>query len=41
MTKVVEQIIRAPGGTAAFARNVPRGAKAVLVLPVTEDPAAR
>ena len=38
---VVEQIIRAHGGTAAFARNVPRGAKAVLVLPVTEDPAAR
>lgn len=38
---VVEQIIRAHGGTAAFARNAPRGAKAVLVLPVTEDPAAR
>ena len=38
---VVEQIIRAHGGTAAFARNEPRGAKAVLVLPVTEDPAAR
>lgn len=37
----VEQIIRAHGGTAAFARNAPRGAKAVLVLPVTEDPAAR
>ena len=31
---VVEQIIRAHGGTAAFARNAPRGAKAVLVLPV-------
>ena len=40
-TGVVEQIIRAHGGTAAFARNAPRGAKAVLVLPVTEDPAAR
>lgn len=38
---VVEQIIHAHGGTAAFARNAPRGAKAVLVLPVTEDPAAR
>ena len=38
---VVEQIIRAHGGTAAFARNAPRGAKAVLVLPVTENPAAR
>ena len=38
---VVGQIIRAHGGTAAFARNAPRGAKAVLVLPVTEDPAAR
>lgn len=38
---VVEQIIRAHGGTVAFARNAPRGAKAVLVLPVTEDPAAR
>ena len=38
---VVEQIIRAHGGTAAFARNAPRGAKAVLVLPVTEGPAAR
>lgn len=38
---VVEQIIRAHGGTAAFDRNAPRGAKAVLVLPVTEDPAAR
>ena len=38
---VVEQIIRTHGGTAAFARNAPRGAKAVLVLPVTEDPAAR
>ena len=38
---VVEQIIRAHGGTAAFARNAPRGAKAVLVLPVTEDPDAR
>ena len=38
---VVEQIIRAHGGTAAFARNAPHGAKAVLVLPVTEDPAAR
>lgn len=38
---VVEQIIRAHGGTAAFARNAPRGAKAVLVLPVTEDPAAQ
>lgn len=38
---VVEQIIRAHGGTAAFARNAPRGAKAVLVLPVKEDPAAR
>ena len=38
---VVEQIIRAHGGTAAFARDAPRGAKAVLVLPVTEDPAAR
>lgn len=38
---VVEQIIRAHGGTAAFARNAPRGAKAVLMLPVTEDPAAR
>lgn len=38
---VVEQIIRAHGGTAAFARNAPRGAEAVLVLPVTEDPAAR
>ena len=38
---VVERIIRAHGGTAAFARNAPRGAKAVLVLPVTEDPAAR
>lgn len=38
---VVEQIIRAHGGTAAFARNAPRGAKAVLVLPMTEDPAAR
>ena len=38
---VVEQIIHAHGGTAAFGRNAPRGAKAVLVLPVTEDPAAR
>ena len=38
---VVEQILRAHGGTAAFARNTPRGAKAVLVLPVTENPAAR
>lgn len=38
---VVEQIIRAHGGTVAFARNAPRGAKAMLVLPVTEDPAAR
>lgn len=38
---VVEQIIRAHGGTAAFARNAPRGAEAVLVLPVTEDPDAR
>ena len=38
---VVEQIIRAHGGTVAFARNAPRGAKAVLVLPVTEDPAAQ
>lgn len=38
---VVEQIIRAHGGTVAFARDAPRGAKAVLVLPVTEDPAAR
>lgn len=38
---VVEQIIHAHGGTAAFARNASRGAKAVLVLPVTEDPAAR
>ena len=28
---VVEQIIRAHGGTATFARNAPRGAKAVLV----------
>ena len=38
---VVEQIIRAHGGTAAFAQNAPHGAKAVLVLPVTEDPDAR
>ena len=37
----VDKIIRAHGGTATFARNAPRGAKAVLVLPVTEDPAAR
>ena len=38
---VVEQILRAHGGTATFARNTPHGAKAVLVLPVTENPAAR
>ena len=34
-------LFRAHGGTAAFARNAPRGAEAVLVLPVTEDPDAR
>ena len=38
---VVEQIVRAHGGMAAFARNARARAKAVLVLPVTEDPAAR
>ena len=31
---VVEQIVQAHGGTAAFTQNTPHGAKAVLTLPV-------
>lgn len=33
---VVEQILSAHGGRALFVRNRPKGAKAVLVLPVVE-----